>query len=417
MRRGRFPQLDQIDERYGFTGRATSLYERASLILPSQSLSNRPLRRIFFASVAICILLPLFTFRSFTLYRDRITSTPPIAQAPPEVENVPPKPEFYPWETTSYFNPISQIIEGKSTEQLCESFPQHLLRTIQPVLKMGHGENRTKIESQLESVSACIDNLIIFSDLDEKIQNHTVYDILADLPASYQVDNADFDNYLHMKELRKNGSLDVDAAATKEINGWILDKYKFLPMVERAWAMRPRRKWYVFYETDTYIVWDNMFRLLENLDPDTPLYMGSPSPGRKEGEDTTWFANGGPGFVLSRAAVLKLLKRNVGEEGDFLEAPLSHRWLDLLRSECCGDSVIGWALHNVGVHLSGYWPMFNPHPLAGIPYHDRYWCQPVITLHKTSPEDMVGLWRWEHSRRELGVSYIHIVSVGQAQIY
>ena len=320
-------------------------------------------------------------------------------------------PEFYPFETTSQFFPVSQDIEGKTTKELCDSFPSYITHRIQPVLKMGYGEKRNKIEAQLDSVSACFsdEELLIFSDLNETVRDRNVIDILADLPASYAVDNPHFQNYVSMQELRRNGTLNADTIAAAGINGWDLDKFKFLPMVERAWAMRPGRDWYVFYETDTYIVWDNMFRFLSTLDPSTPQYIGSPSPGR---HDTTrrkplktWFANGGPGFVLSRAAIERLLFRKAGPTtGQYLDPPLGVKWLDLLRRDCCGDSVMGWTLWNVSVPLGGYWPMFNPHPLHGVPYSDLYWCQPVITLHKTRPEDMLDLWRWEHGRRQKEVS-------------
>jgi len=162
----------------------------------------------------------------------------------------------------------------------------------------------------------------------------------------------------------------------------------------------------VFYETDTYIVWDNMFRFLSTLDPAAPFYIGSPSPGREE----TWFANGGPGFVLSRGAMDKLLSRDrpllegPRSGSQFVAAPpLTLRGMDLVKGDCCGDSVLGWMLWEAKVPLSGFFPLFNTYPVHGIPYTERSWCQPVITMHKSTPEDMLALWRWEHSTRKLGV--------------
>lgn len=318
--------------------------------------------------------------------------------------------EFYPYETTSQFFPVSidgDVAKAKTTD-LCASFPSYLTNRIQPVLKMGHGESRDKVEAQLDTVSACFspDELLIFSDLDETIRGRTVIDILADLPESYRHDNPDFEGYLAMQAMRRNGTLDEPDSRSK-INGWKLDKYKFLPGLERAVAMRPGRDWYVFYETDTYVVWDNLFRFLGTLDPGRPHYIGSPSPGREDErtKTKTWFANGGPGYVLSRAAVEALLARRSSTEGRYLHAPLTIKWLDLLRRDCCGDSVMGWTLWNVSVPVGGYWPMFNPHPMHGVPYSDLYWCQPVITLHKTTPADMAELWRWEHGRRRRDVSF------------
>ena len=104
-----------------------------------------------------------------------------------------------------------------------------------------------------------------------------------------------------------------------------------------------------------------------------------------------------------------LLKREVGPSGQYIEPTLTEKWLSLLQMECCGDSVIGYTLWNVGVPLQGYWPLFNPHPLHGIPYSEAYWCQPVLTLHKTLTKDMTDLWKWEFSSRQHGVSnrYAH----------
>lgn len=157
--------------------------------------------------------------------------------------------------------------------------------------------------------------------------------------------------------------------------------------------------------SDSYVFWDNAFRFLQTFDPDQPIYMGSPSPGRFDSKRNikTWFANGGPGYVLSRAAIKALLHRETSPHGQYIDPPLTEKWLPLLRGECCGDSVVGWTLWNASIALQGYWPMFNPHPLHGIPYSDRYWCQPVLTLHKTSPKDMVDVWRWEFGQRQHSV--------------
>ncbi|KAK3313255.1 hypothetical protein B0H66DRAFT_578362 [Apodospora peruviana] len=321
-----------------------------------------------------------------------------------------PPPTFYPFEATSAFSPVAHDdVHTKATHDLCASFPTYLTQRIQPVLKMGHGEDHRKRDAQLDSVSACFppDDLLIFSDFDEPLANGTrkAIDILANLPQPYRDDNPDFANYEAMRELVRKGKLTPQNDPTTGKNGWRLDKYKFLAEVERAWLMRPGRDWYVFYETDTYIVWDNMFRFLSTLDPQTPLYMGSPSPGRVDDKLKlkTWFANGGPGFVLSRGAMEKLLNRaSAPVTGQYTDASLSLAWLDLIRADCCGDSVLGWALWSAGIPLSGFFPLFNPYPTHGIPYSDRAWCQPVLTMHKPEPNDMVELWRWEHGRRKLG---------------
>ncbi|KAK2590675.1 hypothetical protein QQS21_011635 [Conoideocrella luteorostrata] len=315
-------------------------------------------------------------------------------------------PDTYLFTSTSRFSPVTVDNAAQaSNEDLCATFPKYLLNHVQPVLKVGHSENQDRLRAHFNTTSSCFnkDDLLVVSDLDEVIYGHRTVDILADLPAKYYDLNMNphFRNYLSQKEMRNNNTL--NEKSQKAIDGWILDKYKFLPMVERAWLAKPGKAFYFFYEPDTYVFWDNAFRFLQNFDPDAPIYMGSPSPGRHDDhrDVKTWFANGGPGIVLSRGAIKALLHRRVDLNGHYIDPPVTEKWQDIVAGECCGDSVLGWAMWNVTVQLQGYWPMFNPHPLHGIPFSDLYWCQPVLTLHKTSPQDMHDLWHWEFSQRTL----------------
>ncbi|KAK1248122.1 hypothetical protein MKX08_006342 [Trichoderma sp. CBMAI-0020] len=265
--------------------------------------------------------------------------------------------------TVTDFFPNSVPTGINSTEDICRSFPKHVLSRIQPVLKTGHGDNKERLDAQMDSISACFtpDELIIFSDLGDDIRNHRAIDILADLPSSHY--NATtfkmWGEYLSQKEMQRSGILDTEAQ-TEHINGWALDKFKFLPMMERAWAMRPNRDFYVFYETDTYIFWDNLFRFLQMYNPDANVYMGSPSPGRrdpKRRDQGTLFANGGPGYIISRGAMKTLLQRSTGLFGEYADEPLSTKFSYLNHDdECCGDSVLGWAMWEQGIPMHALVP-------------------------------------------------------------
>jgi hypothetical protein len=315
-------------------------------------------------------------------------------------------PGFFDWDTTSAFDPVNQEnVADKSIQELCTSFPKHLLKDIQPVLKTGHGVLDARVKPQLQSVSACLDNLLIFSDVEENYMGRHLIDVIWDIPPQFR----DFESQL---KPWRDGSIEDGTVSPRK--AWKMDKFKFLPSISRAWKERPDKKWYVFYEADTYIVWDNVFRFLNNFDPKEPHYFGSPSPGRQK----TWFANGGPGFILSREAMRRLTKEDYHPESHhYLGSMLTQRHWYNVYDDCCGDSVLGWALVNVNITLSGLFPMFNPHTPHGIPFSERMWCQPVMSMHKPSLEDILGLWQWQfvHRRakrpllyRDLAIDYFNL---------
>lgn len=212
-------------------------------------LTNKRLNRNILLTAALFFLTSLF------LWSRREPA--PVPELPPNKLWLEPDEinKTYNFPTTSDFQPVSLSPGNRTTQELCASFPRHKLSRIQPVLKMGYSENRDKIESQLDSVSACFsaDDLLIFSDVEETLRGHKVIDILAYLPDTYRKgsDTSKFQQYLLQKEMKENGTLETDKEAAKKIDGWALDKFKFLPAVERAWAMRPNKEFYVFYETDT----------------------------------------------------------------------------------------------------------------------------------------------------------------------
>ena len=318
----------------------------------------------------------------------------PVVVIPPYAGEISDDKEFFDWTTISGFRfPFSQNeVVPTTIQEQCKWFPHDKLLEIQPVLKSGHGALK-RVRSQLQGPAACLTNLLIFSDLDEEFQGHNVTDTIKDIPQRLIESDNQTLPYRHLKDIAANGT--ITGTELSRLQGWETDKFKFLPDVSRAWQMSPEKPWYVFFEGDTYIVWDNVFRLLHKFDPNTPHYFGSPSPGK----NGTWFANGGPGFILSRAAMRKLIKDDYNKEGEYLGSQLSVKhWHETLVN-CCGDSILGWALWEEEVKLEGLWPMFNPHPPHGVPFADRYWCQPILSMHKPNEDDMNSLWQWEWQNR------------------
>ena len=344
----------------------------------------------------------LFFFISSVLYVYRIRTNndkPPPGKLTIKTlpESVPPG--RYNWTTQTPFSLVSpEDAALKPIERLCESFPTHLLDDIQPVLKSGAGVVE-RLAAHLQGDSACLSNLIIVSDLDGELDGRRIVDVIREIPSHLrQAGQLTPWRTLHEASINKPAS-DFDP---KKYDGWKTDKFKFLASVSYAWHESPMHSWYVFFEGDTYIFWDAAFRMLANLNPDEPLYFGSPSPGRAG----TWFANGGPGYILSRAAMQRLVSDDYHHEtGEYLGSILSEKEWNNILHDCCGDSILGWALAKRGVLLSGLYPMFTPHNAHGTPFTDRTWCQPLIGMHRLNEsEEVLSLARWEWSERQVEVS-------------
>lgn len=132
---------------------------------------------------------------------------------------------------------------------------------------------------------------------------------------------------------------------------------------------------------------DTLFRLLNQLDPSQPYYMGSPVPGHHG----TFFAYGGAGFVLSRRSMKRLTVDST--------VPLSVRYQKYAENDCCGDAVLGYAIMSqTGETLQGLYPMFAGDDLGGLKVDQETWCIPLLALHRISPDQMKSLWTWERTR-------------------
>ncbi len=337
-------------------------------------------------------------------------------------------PKHYDWVSQSHFDPVRiENPESKSIAELCHGFPTYMLDAVQPILKTGQGVARDRLRSQFQGSAGCLSNLLIFSDLEDKFQGHDIIDVIADIPVNAKNLSHEGPNsrnhrdqlapYYALQEFAANHTLAL--ADTSALEGWKTDKFKFLSGISRAWHMRPERRWYFFFEDDTYIAWDNVFRFLQHFNPDAPWYFGSPAPGRRpsKGEPKTWFAYGGTGFLISREAMRRLVMNDTNTgTGQYLGTQLTVDWWDPeILTNCCGDSVLGWVMWNLNVELLGIWPMFSPAAPHRASFNSKFWCQPVMTMHKPTAEDLVGLWHWEWKHRTPDVRYQHaLLSVNNA---
>jgi Fringe-like len=263
------------------------------------------------------------------------------------------------------------------------------------IVKTGASEAAEKVPAQMQTSLQCAENVLHFSDLEQDIGQYHTYDALDNISASVVDDNPDFIFYREQKRLWKN-ERDVSSVRGKknpsspnELAAWTLDKYKFLHVLEKTWAMKPGMDWYVLIDADSYIFWENLLAWLDNnMDPGKKWYFGS-----EVNIDGVRFAHGGSGVVMSRAAVYELVVMN---------ERTAARWDPMIQDKCCGDLVLGMAFKELGIELRDVWPLMSGESPASMPFGPatpEYLCNPALTMHHLNQNDMRELAKFEQRRQ------------------
>jgi hypothetical protein len=223
---------------------------------------------------------------------------------------------------------------------------------------------------------------------EQQIGRFHIYDVLSDVEETAKAHNNDFDLYREQKECPVTQKSCVDARADSG-KAWNLDKYKFLPMMEQTWNMRPGRDWYVFVEADTYVFWANLVEWLREksgINPKEKVYLGSRSfiMGNP-------FAHGGSGYVMSGTLLKDLIENHPGIVKNFNMRG---------SQECCGDLMLALALKDhEDIQLRQAWPMINGEKTNTLPYGPGQWCEPIITMHHMHSEEISSVWQFEQTRK------------------
>ncbi|KAI9652939.1 MAG: hypothetical protein M1831_006268 [Alyxoria varia] len=253
------------------------------------------------------------------------------------------------------------------------------------ILKTGAHEARDRVPTHLDTILRCVPRFAIFSDLEETIAGHTVQDVLAQIPKSVREKHAEFEAYDSLKRYQAEGrqgeyqDLMTIANKKEDAPGWKLDKWKFLPLLEKA--IEHDARWYFFMETDTNLVWSNLLRWLNQLDPKEAWYLGGPS----------WFgdhifAHGGTGFALSKPAVSAAIQT-------IREKP--EHYHEVVSSDCCGDSILSTVMSDLNITLLQSWPMLQGETVSSLDYTERHWCWPIVSQHHMKPEEITAMWEYE----------------------
>ena len=302
-------------------------------------------------------------------------------------------------QSPSIHHPISKTTHpdtenaGDST-LLCP--PMDGMDDILVVMKTGVTEAKEKVPVHFQTTLRCVPHYVIYSDFEEEIEGVKIYDVLQGMDPDVMTQVPDFDLYNRIKKLGRQGLAENDfadeanSAVGKPNNpGWKLDKWKFLPMIIEALRYKPKAKWYVFMEADTYISWPTLLAWLKHFNHKKPWYLGTET----QIADVI-FAHGGSGFMISHAA-LKL----AAEEYTARRTEL-HHYTD---GHWAGDCVLGKVLADAGVNLHFSWPILQNSNLGeldefNVDLYRQPWCFPAAAFHHLNAQKIQDLWSYEQKR-------------------
>ncbi|KAF2084837.1 glycosyltransferase family 31 protein [Saccharata proteae CBS 121410] len=249
-------------------------------------------------------------------------------------------------------------------------------------LKTGATEAHQKLPVHFKTTLRCAPHYVLFSDLEESIQGELVHDALDEIDEDIKNTHPDFQLYHQMRHWHAAGKEKKDLpkeSLSKE--AWDLDKWKFLPIAEKALKMRPQAKWFVFTEADTHVVWPNLLQWLAQLDPEKPYYMGS-----QNWIGSTEFAHGGAGYIVSHVALERVVEEYTSKRSFYHE---------LTASEWAGDAILAKAFINAGIPVTRAWPISQGESPSSLDYTARHWCFPVVSYHHIVPTEIKTMFEYE----------------------
>ncbi|KAI0534980.1 hypothetical protein GGR58DRAFT_480810 [Xylaria digitata] len=275
-----------------------------------------------------------------------------------------------------------------NTSNPCARFPD--TNGILFVMKTGATEAFDRLPTQLLTTMSCLpdSNFLLFSDMEQQMGPYHLYDALSEIDEADMDRISDFNLYRSQQECAVSLQSCIDTKAERQ-HAWNLDKYKFLPMIEQTWRMRPGRDWYIFAEADTYVFWANMVHWLRKqsgLNPREKIYLGSRSFVANRP-----FAHGGSGYILSGGVLKHLVEKH---------SNLTRQYTQKGTEECCGDLLVALALNDhEGVKIRQTWPMINGEKPTTLPYGRGHWCEPILTMHHMNAEEISTVWQFEQTRK------------------
>lgn len=267
------------------------------------------------------------------------------------------------------------------------------------IIKTGATEALERLPAHIRTTMQCWPNVMILSDFGETIENVTIHDALDGIHDDIRLNHTDFDIWRRLKDEGRQSltTQDFIVSTTNESPstdggdlrnpGWKIDKYKNLPMVEKAFRRHPNLRWFVFTDADTFVSPSNLMNWLDRWDHTKPLYLGNPSI-----IATQTFGHGGSGYVLSQPA-MNLTSERYSRERKYWDHYAAWHW--------AGDCVLATMLQQrLGITLSWSYPLLQSESPFALDftenkYYRKLWCYPAVSYHHVSSDTIDLLWALE----------------------
>jgi hypothetical protein len=244
------------------------------------------------------------------------------------------------------------------------------------VYRTSKAELDNKLPTHLQGLLSCVPNFAIFSDHSGEIDGFTVHNALDSIGSEAKRTHDEFREYqiMHADSEHK-----PDPKKTKD-----LDKWKWLPMVYKAYHLNPAAKWVVFIEADTSLSWTNLLQWVDRLDYRIPYHSGAPA-----------FMNGiqigqrGSGILLSQGALRRYVKS--------YDELYTSTWEERVGKECCGDLLLSMAMNDAHVEFYSSWPLLQGEQPSTLDYTKKHWCVPAVSWHHMNGDYLLGMWESERN--------------------
>jgi hypothetical protein len=247
----------------------------------------------------------------------------------------------------------------------------HGAPNVMVILRTSKAEINEKLPAHIQGLLSCVPNFAIFSDHEGELDGIPVHNALDNIGSETKRTHDEFREYQLM---HADAEHKPDTGKTKN-----LDKWKFLPMVYKAYHLKPDARFYVFIEADTSLSWTNILQWVNRLDYRIPYYSGSPTI-----IDGVHLAQRGSGIMLSQGALRRYAKS--------YDELYSDKWEPKLGKGCCGDAALASALNDAHVEFYSSWPLMQGEHPASLDYTPKHWCSPAVSWHPASAEVLDDIW-------------------------